>query len=55
MINSIGNLAGFVSPYVVGLASGATHDTRIGMAILAGSMLMGALLTLTLKQQAEAS
>ncbi len=46
MINSIGNLAGFVSPYLVGIVTGPTHDTRLGMALLAGSMFIGALLTL---------
>jgi MFS-type transporter involved in bile tolerance (Atg22 family) len=51
MINSIGNLAGFVSPYVVGMVSAATQDTRIGMAILAVSMFIGAALTLSVKPQ----
>ncbi len=54
MINSIGNLAGFVSPYLVGVVSGATHDTRIGMAILAASMFIGATLTLAAKQHSAA-
>ena len=54
MINSIGNLAGFVSPYVVGVVSGATHDTRLGMAILAVSMFIGAALTLGVKQKTSA-
>ncbi len=53
MINSIGNLAGFVSPYLVGVISGATHDTRIGMAILAVSMFIGAALTLSGKPDTE--
>ena len=51
MINSIGNLAGFVSPYLVGVVSAATQDTRIGMAILAVSMFIGAALTLSVKPQ----
>jgi predicted MFS family arabinose efflux permease len=49
MINSIGNLAGFVSPYLVGVVATATHDTRMGMAILAMSMFIGAALTLSVK------
>ena len=53
MINSIGNLAGFASPYLVGMVSDATQDTRIGMAILAGSMFIGAALTLAIKPQTE--
>ncbi len=48
VINSIGNLAGFVSPYLVGLLSTATHDTRAGVAMMACSMLVGAALTLSL-------
>lgn len=54
MINSIGNLAGFASPYAVGLASGAMHDTRIGMVILAVSMFVGSALTLAVKQTTAA-
>ncbi len=48
VINSIGNLGGFVSPYLIGLIANTTHDTRLGMVFLAGSMFLGALLTLTL-------
>jgi MFS family permease len=55
MINSIGNLAGFASPYLVGMVSAATHDTRIGMAILAGSMFIGAALTLCTRAQPTAA
>ena len=54
MITSIGNLAGFASPYAVGLASGAMHDTRIGMVILAVSMFVGSALTLAVKQTTAA-
>jgi len=48
MINSVGNLAGFASPYLVGVIADTTHDTRLGMALLAGSMFIGAGLTLSL-------
>jgi len=53
MINSIGNLAGFTSPFLVGLIAGTTHDTRLGMALLAGSMFIGAGLTLSLPKAAR--
>lgn len=46
MINSIGNLAGFVSPYLVGVIKDATHSTATGMYVLAASLILGALLVL---------
>jgi len=46
LINSLGNLAGFVSPYLVGWLKEATHGTTWGMLALAGSLLLGALLIL---------
>ena len=46
LINSLGNLAGFVSPYLVGWLKDATHSTNIGMLALAGSLVLGAVLTL---------
>jgi nitrate/nitrite transporter NarK len=45
-INSIGNLSGFVSPYMVGWIKDATQSTNIGMYVLAASLLIGAVLTL---------
>ncbi|HAT32584.1 MAG TPA: MFS transporter [Janthinobacterium sp.] len=44
MINSIGNLAGFASPYLVGAIKDATHSTATGMYLLAASMIIGGLL-----------
>jgi D-galactonate transporter len=49
MINSIGNLAGFASPYLVGVIKDATHSTTNGMYLLAASMFAGALLVLTVR------
>jgi D-galactonate transporter len=46
MINSVGNLAGFVSPYLVGAIKDATHSTAHGMTVLAASLVAGGLLTL---------
>jgi MFS family permease len=45
IINSLGNLAGFVSPYVVGWLKDKTFTTDTGMFVLAGSLLVGAALT----------
>ncbi|MET0322334.1 MAG: MFS transporter, partial [Duganella sp.] len=44
MINSIGNLAGFVSPYLVGAIKDATASTASGMYLLAASLVAGAVL-----------
>ena len=47
LINSLGNLAGFVSPYLVGWLKDTTHSTNIGMLALAASLVLGAALTLS--------
>jgi D-galactonate transporter len=44
IINSLGNLAGYVSPTLVGKISDATHSTAWGMYTLAASLVLGALL-----------
>jgi D-galactonate transporter len=44
LINSVGNLAGFVSPYMVGAIKDATGSTTLAMFVLAGSMVLGAVL-----------
>lgn len=46
LINSIGNLAGFASPYLVGWLKDATHSYGAGIMVLAGLLLLGAWLTL---------
>ncbi|GLU33074.1 MFS transporter [Trinickia caryophylli] len=43
VINSIGNLAGFASPYMIGYLKDATHSTRSGMYVLAAMLVLGAL------------
>jgi nitrate/nitrite transporter NarK len=53
MINSIGNLAGFVSPSIIGWMKDVTHSTNAGLVVVAGALVVGALLTLT--QRAAAS
>jgi len=44
VINSVGNLAGFVSPYLIGYLKDTTGSTQIGMYVLAASLVIGALL-----------
>jgi D-galactonate transporter len=46
MINSIGNLAGFVSPSIVGWLKDVTNSTNAGMYVVAGALVLGALLAL---------
>jgi nitrate/nitrite transporter NarK len=45
-INSLGNLSGFVSPYMVGWIKDATQSTNMAMYALAASVLIGGLLAL---------
>ena len=45
-INSLGNLAGFVSPYMVGHIKDLTQSTNVGMYALAAFLVMSALLML---------
>jgi D-galactonate transporter len=46
LINSVGNLAGFLSPYMVGAIKDATGQTTLGLYCLAASMVLGAILAL---------
>lgn len=48
VINSVGNLAGFVSPYLIGWIIDATHSTSLGVYTLAGCLTVGSLLALTM-------
>ena len=45
-INSVGNLAGFVSPYLIGFLKDATQSTQSGMYVLAGMLVVGAVAVL---------
>jgi ACS family tartrate transporter-like MFS transporter len=54
LVNSIGNLAGLVSPTVIGLIKQATGSFTAALLFLAGALLLGALITL-LFGQAERS
>ncbi|RWR04668.1 MFS transporter [Paenirhodobacter populi] len=46
LINSLANLAGFLSPYMIGILRDITHSSTIGMYVLAGFLLAGALIVL---------
>jgi D-galactonate transporter len=46
-INSVGNLAGFVSPYLIGWIKDLTHSTNIGMYVLAAVLIAGSLAVLS--------
>lgn len=46
-INSVGNLAGFLSPIVVGWIAGRTGSTALGMSALAACLLLGAMVVAT--------
>ena len=46
LVNSIGGLAGFVSPYVVGWIADLTHRLDLGLYVIAVSLFLGALLVI---------
>jgi MFS family permease len=47
LVNSCGNLGGFVSPYAIGKLTELTHASAAGLYLTAGSLLFGAGLLLT--------
>lgn len=51
LINSVGNLAGFVSPYVVGWIKDATKSTDIGLYCIALSLIIAAAIVLTIPKR----
>jgi MFS family permease len=46
VVNSVGNLAGFVAPFVVGYAKDMTGSAAVGMYAIAGGLVVGAICTL---------
>lgn len=52
LINSTGQVAGFVSPYLVGWIKDTTHSTELALYVLAGAMLLGAALVLRVPARA---
>jgi ACS family tartrate transporter-like MFS transporter len=51
LINSFGNLGGFVGPYIVGYISDKTGSTVGGVIVLAIALMVGSLLVLTLDRR----
>lgn len=51
LINAVGNLGGFVGPYVMGLFKDATGQFTNGLLILAVALLVGGMLTLILRHE----
>jgi D-galactonate transporter len=52
-INSVGNLAGFAIPWIIGLIKDATHSTDNGLHLLAALMVLGAIAVLLLRKPAS--
>jgi MFS transporter, ACS family, tartrate transporter len=55
LINSFGNLGGFVGPYVVGYLSTATGSFNGGMLCLAASMMLGSIVILRIRHHHRAT
>jgi MFS family permease len=53
MINSIGNLSGFVAPWVIGIVKDATGSTGLGALSLAAGLVVAAVLLMSLPRIAE--
>jgi len=54
-INSVGNLGGFASPYLIGLLSATTHSTRAGVVMMMCALLLAAALTIGVPAAARGS
>lgn len=53
LINSVGNIGGFIGPYALGLIEAATGSHTLAYLWLSASLLLSALLVLGLKPQAQ--
>jgi MFS transporter, ACS family, tartrate transporter len=54
VINSIGNLGGFVGPYMLGVVKGTSNSATGALAFLAGLLVIAFLMTLFMRVQNEA-
>jgi len=54
-INSVGNLGGFVGPYLMGWMQSASGDFHVGLRVLATSAICSGLLVLTVKKGTQSS
>ena len=52
-INSVGNLAGFAMPWIIGMIKDATKSTDAGLEMLAALMVLGAVAVLALRKPAS--
>lgn len=52
LINSVGNLAGFVSPFIVGWIKTATGSTNSGLYVIAVSLIVGSAVVLSIPKRA---
>lgn len=52
-INSVGNLAGYVSPFVVGLIRDRTHSMVLALLVLSAAALMSGVVTLRVTRKAR--
>jgi MFS family permease len=55
LINSVGNLGGFVGPYVMGFMQNRSGDFRLGLRMLAVSAVCSGLLVLTVRVRSAES
>ena len=53
LINAVGNLGGFVGPYLIGAIKDMTHTFAAGLFTLAGSLILGAIVMIFNKHVAE--
>ena len=51
LINSVGNLAGFVSPFIVGWIKDLTGSTNNGLLVIAASLVVGSLIVLSMSKK----
>ena len=51
LINSVGNLAGFVSPFIVGWIKDLTGSTNNGLLVISASLVVGSAIVLSMSKQ----
>jgi D-galactonate transporter len=51
LINSVGNLAGFASPFIVGWIKDSTGSTNIGLYVIAASLVIGGAIVVAIAQR----
>jgi MFS transporter, ACS family, tartrate transporter len=53
MINSVGNLGGFVGPFVIGWLKNVTGSYSAGLYVVAATLAVSAVVTLMLSRRAQ--